>query len=597
MTKIILTGLENNTFSLTKFYIARAQRIIPALAVLCCTLLIFGWFYLNPIDYAKMGEHISQSMGFISNFTYWQEAGYFDDASHKKWLLHAWSLSAEWQFYLIYPAVLLLLKRICSTAQLKRIIFISAIAGFALSAYASSRWPESSYFLLHTRAWEMLVGAVAFTHPIKLTKIPRLVSTWIALGLILAPCALISKDVFWPGYLAFFPVLGAFLAIQSHIPSSLLTRSVVIQKLGLWSYSIYLWHWPLAVFLEYEGLRSNTLYQWAFIFLSILLGALSYTIFEKKMPTWLWIGISLTTLLGAVTVAKAVPDTYRYTFPASVIESMQRKSYDCFDKPNLAEQESPFCKLSEGQKTVLALGDSHMFTALPVIEEFSKDHGYQLAYSGYSGCPPVLLVHAIRRDQKDKNCHKLNSQTIQYAVEHKVDYVFLAARWTYYVNGDYDKGKLQYLTLENSDKKDKKISKEALFQGLSETLRTLDRSGIRVVVMLQAPMQDKDPEEIYMTSFDNKGAISLQQLQSNSVSREKSDQLQSEVNKFIDQEASKYENVALIRPEEVLCNDKNCPVGNEKALYYFDTNHLSAVGALRLRKLVAQSFADATPTK
>jgi peptidoglycan/LPS O-acetylase OafA/YrhL len=90
MTGIIFKGLEQKSFSILKFYVARANRIVPALAVLCLALLVFGWFYLTPLDYRALGKHVGGSMVFLSNIMYWKEAGYFDTASHGKWLLHTW---------------------------------------------------------------------------------------------------------------------------------------------------------------------------------------------------------------------------------------------------------------------------------------------------------------------------------------------------------------------------------------------------------------------------------------------------------------------------------------------------------------------------
>jgi peptidoglycan/LPS O-acetylase OafA/YrhL len=101
MTGIIFRGIEQKNFSILRFYVARANRIIPALAVLCLFLLVFGWFYLTPLDYKALGKHAAGSMGFLSNFMYMRESGYFDAASREKWLLHTWSLSVEWQFYII----------------------------------------------------------------------------------------------------------------------------------------------------------------------------------------------------------------------------------------------------------------------------------------------------------------------------------------------------------------------------------------------------------------------------------------------------------------------------------------------------------------
>ena len=112
MTAIIITSENDRRLSLVKFYLSRARRIVPALAVLCAVMLLFGWFVLAPIDYANLSKEVYSSLGYYSNMVYLLEAGYFDVASHEKWLLHTWSLSVEWQFYLLYPLYILLALRL-----------------------------------------------------------------------------------------------------------------------------------------------------------------------------------------------------------------------------------------------------------------------------------------------------------------------------------------------------------------------------------------------------------------------------------------------------------------------------------------------------
>ena len=103
MTRIILGPLAEGRFSVLRFYLARARRIFPALTVLCVLMLAYGWFTLSPIDYKLLSKHAGTSLLFLSNQVYWKESGYFDADAHEKWLLHTWSLSVEWQFYLLYP--------------------------------------------------------------------------------------------------------------------------------------------------------------------------------------------------------------------------------------------------------------------------------------------------------------------------------------------------------------------------------------------------------------------------------------------------------------------------------------------------------------
>jgi peptidoglycan/LPS O-acetylase OafA/YrhL len=124
MTSIIMEAIKQQKFSIIDFYLNRAYRIIPALAVLCLVLLALGWFWLTTVDYMLLGKHVASSISFISNFIYRLEAGYFDTTSKEKWLLHTWSLSIEWQFYIIYPIVLSFLAKRYSLKTIKNIVLL-----------------------------------------------------------------------------------------------------------------------------------------------------------------------------------------------------------------------------------------------------------------------------------------------------------------------------------------------------------------------------------------------------------------------------------------------------------------------------------------
>jgi peptidoglycan/LPS O-acetylase OafA/YrhL len=280
MTGIIFRGIEQEDFSILKFYVARANRIIPALAVLCLVLLVFGWFYLQPLDYQVLGKHVGGSMTFLSNSMYWQETGYFDTASHQKWLLHTWSLSAEWQFYIIYPLMLVAMRKFMSIKVMKATVLIGTVLGFIFCVIATYKWPDASYYLLPTRAWEMMLGGVAYLYPITLKKEKgKKLVEWFGFALIIGTYFFISKENPWPGYLAIFPVLGSFLIIQAQRNDSFITSNIVAQKIGAWSYSIYLWHWPLVVAIYYFSLNEVLIYLG--IAFSVLLGFLSNKYIEK----------------------------------------------------------------------------------------------------------------------------------------------------------------------------------------------------------------------------------------------------------------------------------------------------------------------------
>lgn len=154
MTQIIVKGLEGGRFSVWGFYLARARRILPALLVLCAVLLALGWFVLPAPDYRPLGMHVLTSVLFASNIQYWREAGYFDAASHDKWLLHTWSLSVEWQFYLVLPLLLWGVWRWWpGRRNAARVLAAGLVASLGLSVWLTAHKPEAAFFLLPTRAW------------------------------------------------------------------------------------------------------------------------------------------------------------------------------------------------------------------------------------------------------------------------------------------------------------------------------------------------------------------------------------------------------------------------------------------------------------
>ena len=279
MTSIIIRGINNNNFSILSFYKARAIRIVPALLVMSVTVLLLCYFILIPLKFEQLGRHVMGSLNFMSNITYWKESGYFDTSSQTKWLLHTWSLSVEWQFYLLYPILLVLLKKIFSLNVIKKILVIMTMLGFIFSIYASYYWPSPAYYLFPTRAWEMMMGGLVFIYPINIQASKKKYVEYSGLFFIIVSYFFISKTDMWPGYLAFIPVFGAALVILAANQDSIITSNKYIQKIGLWSYSIYLWHWPIVVLGRYLDIQ-----YWAVIGIpsSVLLGFLSYTLIEKK---------------------------------------------------------------------------------------------------------------------------------------------------------------------------------------------------------------------------------------------------------------------------------------------------------------------------
>lgn len=278
MTSIIFNGFDRNDFSLIYFYLNRARRIIPGLIFIILVSLFLGWFLFEPLTYQLMGRHAKDSLLFISNFTYLNESGYFDLDSYSKFFLHTWSLSVEWQFYLIYPIILIFLKKITSTNNIKKILVVMSLILFFMCIYVSYKKPSFAYFMFYARSWEMIIGGVAFLYPINKIERHAPKSELIGLILIIFSLFIINKNTIWPGYMALLPVMATYLCIISKNNNSILSVKL-IQKIGTWSYSIYLIHWPLIVVSRKLDIGlSITIY----LIIVLIASFIMYEMIEKK---------------------------------------------------------------------------------------------------------------------------------------------------------------------------------------------------------------------------------------------------------------------------------------------------------------------------
>ena len=289
MTGLVVRELERGTLSVPGFYMARARRIVPALVVLCAVLLALGWFVLLPPDYKMLSTHSVYALSFLSNVEFWQEAGYFDVASHEKWLLHTWSLSVEWQFYLLLPVVLWVVWRIKPGRVAQTwVVGLGLAASLAASVWVTVHDASAAFYLLHTRAWEMLGGGLVFLLAGKVTLSANQQRWLEASGLLLIVLAItfFDKDTVWPGWRAVLPVAAATLVLLANRTSPW-TASGLPQWLGDRSYSLYLWHWPVYVALVYVELRDSPLAIVAAILLTVWFGHLSYVWVENTTRRYL----------------------------------------------------------------------------------------------------------------------------------------------------------------------------------------------------------------------------------------------------------------------------------------------------------------------
>lgn len=448
MTSIIFKGLVSNNFSILQFYASRAKRIIPALSVLCISLLIYGWFSLVTQDYFDLAKHAASSISFISNIVYWKEASYFSTTSHEKWLLHTWSLSAEWQFYIVYPLILLLLKKTIRENKIRYIILTFTIIGYVLCIYASYKSPVGAFFLLPTRSWEMMMGGLAFLFPLSAKESTKKYIEWTGLILIAISCIVFSSKNMWPGYLSIIPVIGTFFVIASNRKTSIITHGTLSQKVGTASYSIYLWHWPIVVFIYNAGLSSRIEYILTGIASAILIGFISFKTIETRlkksniyvislliMVPLLWSGMVLYSSGANFTwraQATSVQNKYLTKYSTNIyandlVKNETREQCNFFDIELSVSKKSidPACTQKSGTGGVFLWGDSHAQALSFGLRKHlnGREPFYQVASSA---CRPHLGGDDETKGEFKKACDQSNIFALKKIEENRPTVVIMA---------------------------------------------------------------------------------------------------------------------------------------------------------------------------
>jgi peptidoglycan/LPS O-acetylase OafA/YrhL len=288
ITSIILAEKKSNTFSLIKFYERRARRILPALFVVMLTCLPIAWFVLLPADLKNFSKSLIAVSTFTSNFLFWRWSGYFDTASQLKPLLHTWSLAVEEQFYLFFPLFVMFLWRL-AISRLGLALMLITILSFSLGQYFSVSRPFFAFYLLPTRGWELLVGALlalwqsTIQNDSDRSTYTRSALSIIGLIAILGSIFLFTEEIPTPSFFTLIPTLGAALIIfganQNNIVGKLLSGKVFV-LVGLISYSAYLWHQPLLAFAKHRFVELSEQLLFVLVLFTFFLSYISWKFIE-----------------------------------------------------------------------------------------------------------------------------------------------------------------------------------------------------------------------------------------------------------------------------------------------------------------------------
>lgn len=454
ITKIIVGELQDGSFSIARFYERRFRRILPALVVVIVTSLIVGSLLFSPRGVVDLGQSAIATALFSSNILFFLEAGYFDTAAEMKPLLHTWSLAIEEQYYIIFPLFLIFIKKFLRG---KYFLWIAVIAVLSLccSVVLTEKNSSAAFYLIPSRAWELFIGSI-----LAVKKMPAFRNKYVIEIVSIIGFILICYSVFnfnsntkFPGIVAVLPTLGTALIIyagsakKTIISAILSARPVVF--VGLISYSLYLWHWPVIVFSKIYYVKDIHLYQQIFNILLIFLASVfswkyvemplrQKKILMRRKPLLItsFSTIILLICIGSVCVVQQrfPRRVTNHAMVSPINDPIWDYSKECEGVIRKITSGNELCDLGDekAQASFIVWGDSHARAMVPAIDVSASKYGFKGKIATKSACPPLMSIERPGRT----TCNEFNQNVLEYISSRPdIETVILAARWALSTKG------------------------------------------------------------------------------------------------------------------------------------------------------------------
>ena len=617
ISTIIFSNLESATFSLLEFYIRRIKRIFPALLVVLVFSYIVGWFVLLPSEYSELGKHITSGVFFVSNLTLWSESGYFDTTAEVKPLLHLWSLGIEEQFYLLWPVILIFAWK--KKYNLMTLILAFGTISYFLNVKGIKEDATATFYSPQTRFWELLCGALlAWTsinasknlHWLKLkldlgfcrvfyrTERPNdgqsLANFCAATGLFLLIIGFyrINPNIGFPGKWALIPTLGAMLIITAG-PGAWINRVILSNRLavgiGLISFPLYLWHWPLLSFAHImEGGTPRADIRLGAVVLAIALAWATYHFIERPLRfgkqnyTKIAALCFLMILLGALGWYTKINNGLPFRMESNInLKSLEQTAEpknilfsDGSCEKFLNFSTGGVCLTNSSAPDLLFVGDSHVMALAGSAVVGKVSLNYMLR--GTHGCPP-MLGYSIMDQKNNKGCHTLAIETLAILAKYpSIKTVVLSSRGPFYFSGEgYGiEGPNSYsiFALDGSMK-----SQAEMFEdGYSKFITNLISLHKKVVFVIDPPELGEDPKGCLV-----KRPVSILEktVSTCAQDRAKVDKRQAVYRKIINNIQLKNPTLLIYDPIDLFCDKVYCHGIRERKLLYRDDDHISFWGS------------------
>lgn len=575
ISTLIIENLANESFGLGEFYSRRMRRIFPALGLVLLTSLTLAWFILTPAEYKQLGKHAAAGAGFVSNIVFWNEAGYFDTVATQKPLLHLWSLGVEEQFYILWPALLWLAWR--KKINLLRLLAICTLASFALSIRETETNSVAAFYSLPTRLWELSSGsllALAKLSDVRTSKLAtpiwnrplqflRDVASIIGLLLLLAGAYTVHENYAFPGWWAALPAASAILIMASGkaaFANRIILANPLCVWLGLISYPLYLWHWPLLTLTQiWADQELSTTATTSVLLISIMLSLLTFKYVESPIrsgrfkfdaskiliPSMLTIGSLGLAIFALNGIPSRFPLLVQRILQTNDDRALYTRKGTCFLNPEQSFKNFVHCddQPSFGKESIVLWGDSHAAFLWPGINA-SFGQTTNLYQRTASGCPPIVGLVIKHR----QNCKLINDEILAWLKQVHPNRIIIAAHWT-----------------------------TVPWQQIEDTIAKIRDAGMNdIIVVGPVPIWEKDlPKLLYSAYKSSKEHVVPKRMSAglNKTFFEVDQKMRVKMASL---------NIQYISPRDILCDSNGCLTvldNTEQSIVTFDYGHLTKAGA------------------
>ena len=559
-------------FSFLNFYERRLRRLIPALLFVLITSIIFAYLILLPVQFKAYVDSILSSIFFYSNlYFHYSGQAYGEMVLSTQPLLHTWSLSVEEQFYILYPILLITLLTFFKN-KIKLFFYISIITSIIFASYINQNHSSFSFYMIFTRAWELVCGGLIALKHLEENEKKKYKNFWKVLGFVLIIFSFIYFDETnkHPSYLTLLPVLGCCLIIENRNKNNMIDRILTNQTLvaiGLISYSLYLWHYPILSFGKISGLTENNLFlKVLLIFISFGLSFFTYFFVEKKFrdkkiinfKRLIIIILPLVVFLFSLTVI--LPEKQKKNFPEIIQELYHQTWFTTkqFYKPCF-QRKTFFCNFGDKtyEQNVFLVGDSVMASIQNELKNKLKKRKINFIPMTNAGCDFVeqnskknksIFCNSKIQIKRGKEIRKFKNSTI-----------------------------IIHLNYRNLDSEGEYL--DSFLDNIDKYLNL----NYNIILIYPIPQWDFNiSQKIFEIYSEDKENFSENFMLNKHVSSDYKDYLfetkkiTSEFNKL------KNKNLFFVYPDKIFCNiieNDRCAANSFEKIFFIDNSHLSVKGS------------------